>query len=110
MTYDFDTIINRYGTDSAKYDTAKRYGKPEDIIPLWVADMDFQSPKEVLEALARRAEHGVFGYTGVPDDYNDVIAHWFASRFNFHIQPEWLIRTPGVIFAVCAAIYLLQQF
>ena len=63
MKYDFDTIINRQNTMSIKYDFAQRLGKPEGILPLWVADMDFQTAPEILEALEERIQHGIFGYS-----------------------------------------------
>ena len=110
MTYSFDQKIDRRGTDSLKYDFAGRRGKPEDILPLWVADMDFSAPPEVLQALAEKVDHGIFGYSDAAgDDYFNVLYQWYAGRFGWQIRPEWLIKTPGVVFAICAAVRSLTK-
>lgn len=110
MTYSFDKIIDRRGTDSLKYDLAAKRGMPEDIIPLWVADMDFPAPPEVLEALVEKSRHGIFGYSDtIGDDYFNALADWYASRFNWHLSPKWLVKTPGVVFAICTAIRALTE-
>lgn len=110
MTYSFDKIIDRRGTDSLKYDLAANRGMPEDIIPLWVADMDFPAPPEVLEALVEKSRHGIFGYSDtIGDDYFNALADWYASRFNWHLSPKWLVKTPGVVFAICTAIRALTE-
>lgn len=104
MKYDFDTIIDRKNTNSLKYDFAVERGKPEDILPLWVADMDFKAPDEVLDALHNCVEHGIFGYSEVKQDYFDVLHGWFYEHFNWDTKQEWLIKTPGVVFAITLAI------
>jgi cystathionine beta-lyase len=110
MTYDFDRIIERRGTDSLKYDFAARRGFPEDILPLWVADMDFQAPPEVLEVLAEKSRHGIFGYSDAPgDDYFSALAGWYADRFDWHPSPKWLVKAPSVVFAICTAIRALTN-
>ena len=110
MTYSFDKIKDRRGTDSLKYDLAAKRGMPEDIIPLWVADMDFPAPPEVLEALVEKSRHGIFGYSDtIGDDYFNALADWYASRFNWHLSPKWLVKTPGVVFAICTAIRALTE-
>ena len=110
MTYSFDKIIDRRGTDSLKYDLAAKRGMPEDIIPLWVADRDFPAPPEVLEALVEKSRHGIFGYSDtIGDDYFNALADWYASRFNWHLSPKWLVKTPGVVFAICTAIRALTE-
>ena len=110
MTYSFDKVIDRHGTDSLKYDLAAKRGLPEDILPLWVADMDFPSPPEVLEALVDKSLHGIFGYSdAINDDYYNALADWYASRFGWHLSPKWLVKTPGVVFAVCTAIRALTN-
>jgi cysteine-S-conjugate beta-lyase len=105
----FDEIICRKNTDSLKYDFAAKQGKPEDILPLWVADMDFRAPDCVLEALAEKSRHGIFGYSESSYDYYDVLRDWFLERFDWEIRQSWLIKTPGVVFAVCAAIRALTK-
>ncbi len=102
-TFDFDTVINRRGTNSYKWDIVKE----EDVIPLWVADMDFKAAPAILEALKKRVKHGVFGYTLVPDSYYEAIINWFARRHNWQIDRSWIIYTTGVVPAVSCAIKAL---
>ena len=104
MKYDFDRVIERRGTDCAKYDLAEQLGYPKDVLPMWVADMDFQAPEGVLEALRRGVDHGIFGYPAVQRDYDDAVTGWFERRFGWHTQSEWIVRTPGVVFALSAAV------
>ena len=77
MKYDFDTVIDRYNSNSLKYDCAKRWGVPEDVLPMWVADMDFKTAPEILDAMHKSVEFGVFGYSIPPAEYYEVIAGWF---------------------------------
>jgi cystathionine beta-lyase len=91
MTYDFDTVINRRGTNSLKWDV------PEKELPMWVADMDFATAPEIQEALRRRVEHGVFGYSVIPDAWYRAYIDWWQTRHNMTIQKEWLIFSTGVI-------------
>jgi len=110
MSYSFDTVIERRGTDSIKYDFAAKRGLPEDVLPLWVADMDFPSPPEVLDALAEKCRHGIFGYSDVADDsYFNALFKWYSERFGWRLSPEWLVKAPGVVFAICAAIRALTE-
>lgn len=104
MNYNFDEIIDRRGTNSLKYDFAEERGRPADVLPMWVADMDFRAPAEVLEELEAIVQHGIFGYSDSKRDYFDALEHWFASRFGWDIQPEWLVKTPGIVFAIATAI------
>ena len=105
----FDQIIERRNTDSIKYDFAARRGMPEGLLPLWVADMDFRTPPCVAEALVEKSRHGIFGYSESSEAYFDVLQDWFSRRFNWRIQPEWLVKTPGVVFAICTAIRSLTN-
>lgn len=108
--YNFDEVIERRGTCSEKYDLAAKLGMPEDVIPFWVADMDFKSPPEVIDALAQRVQHGIFGYSNTLDDkYFNALSHWFTTRFDWQIRPEWLVNSPGVVFAICTAIRTLTK-
>ena len=104
MPTNFDEIIDRKNTSCLKYDFAAERGYPADILPFWVADMDFRAPASVITALKERADHGVFGYTQVKDDYFTVLQNWFQTRHNWTIERRDLIVTPGVVFAVAAAI------
>ena len=107
MHFDFDKPIDRRGTDSVKFDFAAEHGYDPDILPLWVADMDFQAPPCVLEALQKRVEHGIFGYTDTKADYFAAVDRWFSSRFGWELQPQWLVKTPGVVFALSAAVRVM---
>lgn len=103
MEYDFSSPTERRGTDSYKWDSA-----PEaDIIPLWVADMDFETFPGITEALQRRVAHGIFGYTRVPEAYYEAVCNWFGKRHGWHINREDIIYTSGVVPAVSAVIKAL---
>ncbi len=102
--YDFDRVIDRRGTNCVKFDSAQAQGYSPDILPLWVADMDFQAPPCVLDALNKAVEHGIFGYPMTGQGYYDAIIRWFDTRFGWKIRQEWLIQTPGVVFALSAAV------
>lgn len=104
MKYNFDEIIERHGTDSIKYDFAKRLGKPEDVLPLWVADMDFRAPQPVLDALEARVHHGIFGYSESGAAYLEAVQSWYARRFGWDIQPGWIVKAPGVVYALSTAV------
>lgn len=105
----FDEVIDRKNTNSEKYDFAIERGKPADILPLWVADMDFRAPEEVLSALHRAVDHGIFGYSEVKREYYETVARWFTRFFHWTPREEWLIKTPGVVFAINAAVRGLTQ-
>lgn len=104
MKYDFDEIIDRHDSNSVKWDSA-----PEDVLPMWVADMDFRTAPCVIEALRRRVDHGVFGYTHVPDEYYAAIDSWFTRRHGWHISRESVIYLPGVVPALSAIIKALTE-
>lgn len=105
MEYDFDTVIPRRGTDSCKWDTPAQ----EDVLPMWVADMDFRTAPAVIEALQRRVAHGIFGYTKVPDAYYNAIGGWFARRHGWRIDRRWIVCTTGVVPALSAVIKALTK-
>ena len=102
--FDFDKQIDRYNTNSAKFDTAVAQGYPADVLPLWVADMDFQAPECVREALHKAADYGIFGYSFLGHGYVKAMQNWFAKRFDWQVEREWLITTPGVVFALSAIV------
>ena len=102
--YDFDTVIDRYNTSCLKYDFAERRGYPKDILPLWVADMDFKTAPQILDALHKAVEHGIFGYTNPREDYKEAVVKWFSKRFEWNPENEWLVNTPGVVFALSTAV------
>ena len=101
MEYDFDKIISRHGTNSYKWDSA------ENVLPMWVADMDFHTAPSIVETLQRRVAHGIFGYTRVPNEYYDAITGWFNRRHGWQIKRDWIIYTSGVVPAVSAVIKAL---
>lgn len=101
---DFDTIIDRKNTNSLKYDFAKKRGKPEDILPLWVADMDFKVAKEISDAVIKRTEHGIFGYSEVQDGYFEAIKGWMQEKHSWNVERRWLVKTPGIVFALAMAV------
>jgi cystathionine beta-lyase len=103
--YDFDTLPNRRGTNAAKWDVFD----DQDILPLWVADMDFQSPPEVLQALQERVEHGVFGYPYYKEDAKQTIVDWVADRHQWEITPEDVIFIPGVVAGFNLASHAVAQ-
>ena len=104
MPINFDEIIDRRNTSCLKHDFAVERGYPAGILPFWVADMDFRAPAPVIDALKVRAEHGIFGYTQIKDDYFAVLRNWFRTRHAWDIERSELIITPGVVFAIATAI------
>lgn len=105
MLYDFDLPVSRRGTNSYKWDSTD----DAEMLPLWVADMDFKTCPAITNALAKRVEHGIFGYTRVPDAYYQAVINWFDRNHHFDIQKEWIIYTSGVVPAISAIIKSLTQ-
>lgn len=101
---DFDTVIDRKHTNSLKYDFAARRGKPEDVLPLWVADMDFRVSSYIQEAITKVASHGVFGYSDVQEEYFEALKGWMKRHYDWDVEACWLIKTPGVVFALAQAV------
>ena len=99
MSFDFDTPLQLRGTNCTKYDAIKRsFGVDDpDIIPMWVADMDFRSPPAVIKALQQRVAHGVFGYTLTPESLTTTVVEKLESDFSWSIEPEWLVWLPGLV-------------
>ena len=104
MNYDFDTVTDRKNTNAIKYDLAKKRGKPEDAVSLWVADMDFPAAPCIQKAVAEKAAHGIWGYSRPDNRYYDALKKWYKERHNFEVQNEWVVNTPGVCFALATAI------
>ena len=107
MKYDFDKIIDRKNTNSLKYDFAVQRGKPADILPLWVADMDFAAPEEVISALKQKAEHGIFGYSEPDEKYFSAICGWFKKRHGWNCEKDNFVITYGVVHAICSLVRAL---
>ncbi len=109
MNGQFDQVIERKGTNSLKYDFAAERGRPEDVLPLWVADMDFKTSPFIVDALQKAAGHGIFGYSESKTGYFDALQSWYAQYFDWKLQSDWLVKTPGVVFAICMAIRALSK-
>jgi len=119
MKYNFDQEIDRKGTQSAKWgviqdpDNPSRWHSTDDyfgenrLLPLWVADMDFPAPQPVVDALVRRARHGIFGYTVRTESYDNAVVDWMKRRHGWQIRPEWIVSTPGVVPAIN---YMIRTF
>lgn len=105
MKYNFDEIVTRKDTGSIKWDE----GPFGEVLPMWIADMDFKSAPEILAALDKRIAHGVFGYTAIPDAFYDAITAWWKRRYGFAPEKEWLVPVSGVIPALSAAIQALSK-
>ena len=108
----FDTYLERRGTRSSKWDGCNaRFGVDPsvELLPMWIADMDFRSPTEVVEALAQRVQTQAFGYTTVPDSFYDAILSWVERRYHWKIQKEWIVFTPGVVPAFNVAYQAFTQ-
>ena len=109
MKYNFDEIIDRKHTDSLKYDFAVERGKPADVLPLWVADMDFRTAPGIIERAVADAQLGIYGYTDSKEDYFRAVAAWYRDYFEWNVKPEWLVKTPGIVFAIGMAIQALTK-
>lgn len=105
MKFDFDKPVNRHDTNSYKWDSLDM----ENVIPLWVADMDFKTAPCIIETLKKRVEHGIFGYTKVPDKYYQATIDWFSRRHNWNFTPRDIISTSGVVPAISAIIKALTN-
>ncbi|MFD3158377.1 MalY/PatB family protein [Haloimpatiens sp. FM7330] len=100
MKYDFDTVIERRNTKSVKWDLVEEMYNDKDVLPMWVADMDFKVPQVIIDAIKKRAEHGIFGYTLSGEKYNEAVVNWMKRRHDWSIKPEWIVFTPGVVPAI----------
>ncbi len=100
----FDRIIDRKNTRCLKYDFAVKRGMPEDVLPLWVADMDFETSSYIEDALTERVQEGIFGYSDVQTPYFEIIRDWMIRHHDWEPQEKWLIKTPGVVFALAMAV------
>lgn len=100
----FDEVIDRRGSNCLKYDFAKKRGMPEDVLPLWVADMDFKTSSYVEDALVKRAKDAIFGYSEVESEYFESVAGWMKKHHAWSPEESWLIKTPGVVFALAMAV------
>ena len=109
MTYSFDKIVDRRGSGDLKHGVLQeRYGR-SDLLPLWVADMDFETPPFITEALRQRLDHSLFGYTVVPEELWDVIIQWTLEHHGWQVQREWLTYIPGIVKGIGMAINVFSE-
>lgn len=106
---DFDEVIERKNTNSVKYDFTRHRGKPENVLPMWVADMDFKVSERILEALRQRVDHGIFGYSEVQGEYFEAVGGWMKKKHNWTVERSWLVKTPGVVFALAMAVQAFTE-
>lgn len=107
--YNFDEIIERRGTNCVKFDLLEeRFGKA-DLVPLWVADMDFRTPDFIVEAIKKRCEHEVFGYTYASDEYYESIINWVHYKHNWKVQKEWISYIPGIVKGIAFALHCFTR-
>ena len=104
MNYNFDEFVERKGTNCIKYDANERFFGKDDILPLWVADMDFKTPDFIMEAIRKRADHEILGYTYRPDSCTEAILNWLKNRHGWQIDKEWLHYSPGVVPALAFSV------
>ncbi len=102
--YNFDEIVNREGTNSLKYDARAKFFNSEEVLPLWVADMDFKTPDFIINAIKKRTEHEIFGYTFRSDEYYQAIIDWMQRRHDWAVQKEWISFSPGVVAGLSLAV------
>lgn len=102
MDYRFDEQRNRRGTLSLKWNV------PENELPMWVADMDFPAAPEICDAILQRAQHGIFGYTYLPDEWYQAVLGWWKTRHHFEMEKEWLLFCSGIVPAIASAIRRLS--
>ena len=104
MQYDFDEYVERRNTGSAKWDCWVDFDKPADVLPFWVADMDFRTARPVIDAIKERAEHGIFGYGKTLPGYREAVIRWYKTYFGWEPEKAWMVYSPGIVFALGVAI------
>lgn len=109
MKYDFDKINDRRGTNSMKFDRLKEVFGKEDLLPMWVADMDFQSPPAVIDAIEKSAQHGIFGYSFRDSNSVDHFISWVKRRYNWDITPEQVGSSPGIVTALALSVRIFTK-
>ncbi|HBH13768.1 MAG: Aminotransferase, classes I and II [Clostridiales bacterium 38_11] len=109
MKYDFDTFVDRDNTNSIKWNYAKEYVGVEDVLPMWVADMDFETAPEIKQAIIDRAKHGIYGYTKRSEGYYQSVIDWSQKRFNWKIEKSWITHSSGVVNALFTTLRALTD-
>ena len=105
----FNIVVNRKNTNCLKYDFAVRRGRPENVLPLWVADMDFKVAPEITQEIEKRVAHGIFGYSEVKEEYFEAVSAWMEQKHGWHVKEDWLVKTPGVVFALAMAVQAFTE-
>ena len=105
----FNIVVNRKNTNCLKYDFAVRRGRPENVLPLWVADMDFKVAPEITQEIEKRVAHGIFGYSEVKEEYFEAVAAWMVQKHGWRVKEDWLVKTPGVVFALAMAVQAFTE-
>jgi cystathionine beta-lyase len=105
----FDQVVDRRNTDCIKWDGVLEVFGREDVLPMWVADMDFRPPETVIKAVMERAAHGVYGYEKKPCSFTDAVLNWYQTRQGWEIDPAWLIHTPGVVAGLTLSVLALTE-
>lgn len=109
MKYNFDKPVDRTGTDDVKHEGRIEHWGREDLLPLWVADMDWETPAFITDALRKRLDHSLFGYTVLPKDYWQTVIRWVCEHHGWEMKPEWLTFIPGIVKGIGMAICALLQ-
>ena len=109
MPYDFDTVVERRGTGSVKWDSVEEHTGTTELLPLWVADMDFPAPPEIMEAIRRRVQHAVFGYVREPPSFFEAARQWYARRQDWTVPREWIVSSPSVLFGLSACLLAFTE-
>ena len=97
MKYNFDEVIDRRNSDSTKWGNLEELYGNKDILPMWIADMDFRSAEEIIQAMRDRVEHGIFGYVHRSDSFSNAIINWVKKKHGWEIKKEWILYLPGVV-------------
>jgi len=104
MKYDFDKIIERKGTRALKWESVENIFGNKEVLPMWVADMDFLTPLPVIDAINKKAKHGIYGYTERSKTFYSSIINWVEKEYGWKINEEWIVYTPGVVMSLYIAI------
>jgi len=109
MKYNFDEIIDRKGTSCVKWDFTEQFLEAEDVLPMWVADMDFRTPDFIVKAIKERASHEIYGYTVRPENYYNSIIKWIGKKHTWKIDKDWIIFSPGIVSAVYLSVLAYSE-
>lgn len=106
---DFDLLIDRKNTNSVRYDFKKKYGKSENLLPFWIADMDFRVSSYIQDAMSEQIQHGIFGYCETTEEYFDIVKRWFLKHHAWEVKREWLVKAPCIVYAIAVALLAFTE-